>query len=59
MFVYIINMKFNQTIFNLWPTKLSVYLNVPFSKKELAKKNKCLWDIEKKLWYKVILLKVS
>ena len=50
-------MKFKQTIFNLWPTKLSVYLNVPFSKKELAKKNKCLWDNEKKSWYKVISLK--
>ena len=44
-------------MFNLWPTKLSVYLTVPFSKKELAKKSKCLWNNEKKSWYKVISLK--
>ena len=35
-------------------TKMRVYLNVPFSKKDFAKSNKCFWDSNKKLWYKSV-----
>jgi hypothetical protein len=57
MFTYIIYNKMENKMFNIWPTNLRVYLNVPFSKKDLAKKYKCFWDNDKKLWYKQVSLK--
>jgi len=32
-------------------TETKIYLDVPFSEKEFAKKNKCRFDMEKKKWY--------
>jgi hypothetical protein len=30
---------------------MRVYLNVPYSEKEIAKRRSCRWDNVKKLWY--------
>ena len=31
--------------------KTKYYLIIPYDKKELAKKHKCLWDNDEKRWY--------